>query len=69
MVKQELRVKAGYELIHEKLVEKKEAIEEEIRKQVAEETALIDAMLEHCTKIVEVEVEDEEQPTDEVVEG
>ena len=60
MVKEVVEVKAGYEEIYEKLVEKKARIEEEIRERVKSECAVIDEMLACISEVKEVEVPEEE---------
>ena len=65
MFKEETRVRAGYEEIVDKLLEKKAAIEEMIRKQVEEETRLIDETVSKFTKVVQVEVADEVEEVNE----
>lgn len=59
MLVDKIVVKAGYEEIHDKLVEMKERLEEKVRLQVAEEARTIDNMMAECTEVVQVEVEDE----------
>ena len=59
MLKEVIEVKVGYEEIHAKLVEKKENIEAEIRRQVEAETVLIDKMISDITEVRMVEVPDE----------
>lgn len=61
MVKEVVEVKAGYEEIYEKLVEKKARIEEEIRERVKSECAVIDEMLACISEVKEVEEPDEEE--------
>lgn len=59
MLVDKIVVKAGYEEIHDKLVEMKERLEEKVRLQVAEEARTIDNMMAECTEVIQVEVEDE----------
>lgn len=68
MIKQEIRVLEGYEDIHTQLVAKREVIEEEVRKAVADRTEKIDALISQITETVEVEVPDEEPTTEENIE-
>lgn len=60
MVKEEIRVKEGYEVIYNKAVEMKAELEEKIRKQVASESVALDNIIGESTEVVLVEVEDEE---------
>ena len=69
MIKQEIVVKEGYEEIYNKLVDMKGKLEEKIRKQVEEEAKTIDNMICECTDIVEVEVEDVIEETNEEIAG
>lgn len=59
MIVEKIVVKEGYEEIHGKLVEMKDRLEEKIRQQVAEEAKTIDNMINECTEVVEVEIEEE----------
>ena len=59
MIKSVEKIKDGFEEIHALLVAKKEALEEEIRKEFAEKSVAIDDMLARCVEVVEVEVPDE----------
>ena len=65
MIKEEIRVKEGYEVIYNKAVEMKAELEDKIRRQVEAEAVALDNIIKESTEIVEVEVEDE---TEEVVE-
>lgn len=65
MIKQEIRVLEGFEEIHAQLVTKREAIEEEVRKAMAERTQKIDELISKVTEVVDVEVPDEEPTTEE----
>ena len=51
-----VKVKAGYEDIHEQLLRLKNGLEEKVRLQLAEDFARIDRMLAEC--IYEEEVEE-----------
>ncbi len=55
----EIRVKAGFEEVYDKLKSMKADLEEEVRRTVAEKSADIDNMMASCT--YEVEVEDKEE--------
>lgn len=68
MLKEVLEVKAGYEDIHARLVEKKDNIEAEIRKQVEAETAVIDEIMAKLVVVKTVEVPDEEEVVEHVEE-
>ena len=59
----EIRVKAGFEEVYDKLVSMKADLEEEVRRTVAEKSADIDNMMASCT--YEVEVEDKEDAVEE----
>lgn len=69
MVKEEIRVKEGYDVIYNKAVEMKAELEERIRKQVEAESVALDNIIEQSTEIVEVEVEDEVEGENEEVAG
>lgn len=60
MVKEEIRVKEGYEVIYNKAVEMKAEIEERVRKQVESESVALDNIIRESTEVVLIEVEDEE---------
>lgn len=69
MVKEEIRVKDGYDVIYNKAVEMKAELEDKIRRQVEAEAVALDNIIKESTEIVEVEVEDEtEGENEEVVE-
>lgn len=69
MVKEEIRVKDGYDVIYNKAVEMKAELEDKIRRQVEAEAVALDNIIKESTEIVEVEVEDEtECENEEVVE-
>ena len=59
MIKSVEKIKDGFEEIHALLVAKKEALEEEIRREFAEKSVAIDDMLSRCIEVVEIEVPDE----------
>lgn len=59
MVKEEIRVKEGYEVIYNKAVEMKAELEEKIRKQVEAESVALDNIIKESTEVVFVEVEEE----------
>ena len=61
MVKEEIRVKEGYDIIYNKAVEMKAELEEKIRKQVEAESVALDNIIEQSTEVVLVEVEDENE--------
>lgn len=68
MIKSVEKIKDGFEEIHALLVAKKEALEEEIRKEFAEKSVAIDDMLSRCIEVVEIEVPDEvEAEAEEIV--
>lgn len=67
MLVQETRVKEGYEDIYNKAVELKANLEEEIRKQVEEKSISYDNIIKECIEVVEVEVDDAECTTEEIV--
>lgn len=69
MVKEEIRVKDGYEVIYNKAVEMKAELEEKIRKQVEAESVALDNIIKESTEIVEVEVEDETEGENEEIVG
>lgn len=69
MIKEEIRVKDGYDVIYNKAVEMKAELEDKIRRQVEAEAVALDNIIKESTEIVEVEVEDEtEGENEEVVE-
>lgn len=59
MVKQEIRVDAGFEHFYEELVEAKAKLEEEIRAEFAKRAEKYDKIIAEITEVVEVEVPDE----------
>lgn len=59
VIKEEVRVKEGYEVIYNKAVEMKAELEDKIRRQVEAEAVALDNIIKESTEIVEVEVEDE----------
>ena len=61
----EIRVKAGFEEVYDKLKSMKADLEEEVRRTVAEKSADIDNMMASCTYEVEVEDEEEEDAVEE----
>lgn len=75
MIKEEVRVKAGYEEIHamatDKLNKLEEAIRKEIEERIAKDKETLLGIISGCEEIVEVEIADEvpseetlEQPTE-----
>lgn len=69
MIKEEIRVKDGYDVIYNKAVEMKAELEDKIRRQVEAEAVALDNIIKESTEIVEVEVEDEtEGENEEIVE-
>lgn len=69
VVKEEVRVKEGYEVIYNKAVEMKAELEDKIRRQVEAEAVALDNIIKESTEIVEVEVEDETEGDNEEVAG
>lgn len=69
MVKEEIRVKDGYDVIYNKAVEMKAELEDKIRRQVEAEAVALDNIIKESTEIVEVEVEDETEAENEEVVG
>ena len=69
MVKEEIRVKEGYEVIYNKAVEMKAELEEKIRKQVESESVALDNIIGESTEVVLVEVEDETEGENEEIVG
>lgn len=67
MVKEEIRVKEGYDVIYNKAVEMKAELEEKIRRQVEAESVALDNIIKESTETVLVEVDDEEE-SEELVE-
>lgn len=67
MVKEEIRVKEGYDVIYNKAVEMKAELEEKIRRQVEAESVALDNIIRESTETVLVEVDDEEE-SEELVE-
>lgn len=69
VIKEEVRVKEGYEVIYNKAVEMKAELEDKIRRQVEAEAVALDNIIKESTEIVEVEVEDETEGDNEEVAG
>lgn len=69
MVKEEIRVKDGYDVIYNKAVEMKAELEDKIRRQVEAEAVALDNIIKESTEIVEVEVEDETEGDNEEIVG
>lgn len=69
MVKEEIRVKEGYEVIYNKAVEMKAELEDKIRKQVEAESVALDNIIKESTEIVEVEVEEAYEGENEEIAG
>lgn len=69
MIKEEIRVKDGYDVIYNKAVEMKAELEDKIRRQVEAEAVALDNIIKESTEIVEVEVEDEPECDNEEVVG
>ena len=69
MVKEEIRVKEGYEVIYNKAVEMKAELEEKIRKQVEAESVALDNIIKESTETVFIEVEEETEGDNEEIVG
>lgn len=69
MIKEEIRVKDGYDVIYNKAVEMKAELEDKIRRQVEAEAVALDNIIKESTEIVEVEVEDEAEDDNEEIMG
>ena len=69
MIKEEIRVKDGYDVIYNKAVEMKAELEDKIRRQVEAEAVALDNIIKESTEIVEIEVEDETECENEELVG
>ena len=66
MIKTVEQVKPGWEKVYEDVLEFERNLEERIRQQMAEELEAVKRMKADCVKLVEIEVPDEEEITEEV---
>lgn len=66
MVKTVEKVKEGYEKIYEEILECERTLEEKIRKQMEDDLNRVKTLKAQCVEIVEIEVPDEEEITEEV---
>lgn len=61
MIKKTIVPKKGFEDLYELVTDKKDALEDEIRKEFAERAKDLDNILNYITEVEEVEVPDEDE--------